>query len=520
MVLACLNWIRGAALVTITVALTHCVHAQGDQAPRADQSQNKWRTTRNLGRSVNSVYEDLNPVLTADGNTLYFARKHTPTNTGGRRDPQDVYLAEMVNGSWSASRNAGPPLNTPDADNVCAISSDSKRLYYFIRRTASSGYFGYRERNLSGWSDIKETGLEVTNRSDYLESCLAQDEQTILFTANTRDNIFAGRDHDERDIYVAMRKYDGTWTRPVNLGQAVNSTGDEYSPFLAADGRTLYFATNGRGGYGGVDLFVTRRIGDGWTAWTTPVNLGPEINSPGFDGYLTVAASGKRALYVTRNRSLGGTDIMAAALPRHLSPLPVVLVRGAVLDEQTHSEVAASIAVNHLGGMSRYINATTYAVTAEPGMTMQFTIEAKGYETKVETIGISDVVDVTVLEQNITLRRAASKTFASEPIHFDAGKAVIRSESFATLDSIIMFLQGNPGIKLAIMGHTDNRGSDRRLRELSRDRAREVKAYLLANGVAGRRLRSRGAGSTQPIAKNDNETNRSRNRRVEFHFLN
>src|SRR5690606_9079416 len=198
--------------------------------------------------------------------------------------PEDVYVTEKIDGSWTTAANAGSVLNTTSADNICALTPDNKRLYFFIRRNGNTGYFGYRERTASGWSEMKLSGLEITNRSDYLESCIAFDEQAILFTANTKENVSSNHDVNERDIYAAVRKPDGTWSRPVNLGTRVNTPGDEYSPFLATDGRTLYFATNGRDGFGGVDLFVTRRMVDGWTEWTTHVNLGPEVNAHGYIG--------------------------------------------------------------------------------------------------------------------------------------------------------------------------------------------------------------------------------------------
>lgn len=502
--------IHTLVLAAITVVLTHCVHAQTIRSVPSG-------ATYNPGRRINSVYDDINPVLSADGNTLLFARKHSPANKGGRRDPEDVYVTEKIDGSWTTAANAGSVLNTTSADNICALTPDNKRLYFFIRRNGNTGYFGYRERTASGWSEMKLSGLEITNRSDYLESCIAFDEQAILFTANTKENVSSNHDVNERDIYAAVRKPDGTWSRPVNLGTRVNTPGDEYSPFLAADGRTLYFATNGRDGFGGVDLFVTRRIGDGWTEWTTPVNLGPEINSPDFDGYLSLPVRGNQALYVTRHRTIGGTDIIATTLPQHLAPSQVLLVSGTIRDNETNAEVRAAITIKR-GHESRQFTAAEYATALEPGEVIQLTVQANGYFTKVETISVpgSDVG----LIKDISLTSIASGKVFSGPIFFDAGRATLKPEVLPVLDSLINVLQMNPQIKLAIHGHTDNRGTIRKLRELSRERAKEVKAYFVARGVGHQRIRHKGAGPTQPIALNDSEVNRRRNRRVEFHFVN
>ncbi len=503
--------IRGVVLATITVVLTQCVYAQTIHAAHSGSAYNP-------GRRINSVYDDINPVLSADGKSLYFGRKHAPTNKGGRRDPEDVYITQYVNGEWSPAANAGSDLNTEGADNMCAVTPDNKKLYFFVRRNGNTGYFGYRERTVSGWSEMKHSGLEITNRSDYLESCLAFDEQAIVFTANTKENLSAQTDSDERDIYVAVRKPDGTWARPVNLGPQVNTAGDEYSPFLAADGRTLYFATNGRGGFGGVDLFVTRRVGDGWTEWTPPVNLGPEINSPEFEGYLSLPIRGNRALFVTRHRTISGTDIMAATLPQHLLPSPVSLVRGIVRDDKTNAEIRATITIKCIHE-HRQFTAANYAVAAEPGEVVEFTVQADGYFTKVETISAPDL-GVGLIEQNIQLTRITSAGVFSGPIFFDAGTAALKPEVLPVLDSLVGVLRMNPRITVAIHGHTDNRGTIRKLRELSRERAKEVKAYFVARGIGQQRIRFKGAGPAQPIALNDSEVNRSRNRRVEFYFVN
>ncbi len=519
MLIVCSDKLRGTLLTTITFALTHCVHAQSTAAGTSEQHLLTSGATYNLGRRINSVYEDINPVLSADGTTLYYARKHTPKNKGGRRDPQDVYLSESVNGVWTPGRNAGPNLNTTSADNVCAITSDNNRLFLFVRRNATTGFFGYRERIASGWSDIKHSGLEITNRSDYLESCLAFDEQAILFTANTNENVSRNENKEERDIYVAIRKPDGSWSRAINLGAGVNTAGDEYSPFLAADGRTLFFATNGRGGFGGVDLFVARRIGDGWTEWTTPVNLGQDINSPEFDGYLSIPVNGNRALYVTRSRSIGGTDIMATTLPPEVAPSPVVLVRGRIRDDQTHSEIPASVGITRRSGERHEIIGSAYAVAAEPGEAIQLTFQARGYFTHVETIAIPETADLAFVQKDITLRSIVSGRSFCGPVFFDAGRAALRADALPTLDSIVTVLQTNPKIRIAVLGHTDNRGTIRSLRDLSRERAREVSAYFIGHGIGQKRIRYKGAGPMQPIANNDNEVNRSRNRRVEFHFV-
>src|SRR5690606_6072634 len=142
-------------------------------------------------------------------------------------------------------------------------------------------------------------------------------------------------DVDERDIYVSFKKKNNKWTKPVNLGPKLNSPGDEYTPFLAADGRTLYFATNGRPGYGGVDIFMSKRRSNSWTDWTEPINMGPEINTPLFDAYYTLPASGKYAYMVSYINGFGDADIVRIKVPEVMKPEPVVMIQGKTRDIKT-----------------------------------------------------------------------------------------------------------------------------------------------------------------------------------------
>src|SRR5690606_21933439 len=117
-------------------------------------------------------------------------------------------------------------------------------------------------------------GIHFNNESDYLEGSLSADGRAIIFVARMKANAYYRANETERDIYVCVKQDNGTWGSPIHTGKVLNSPGDEYSPFLSADNKTLYFASNGRPGYGDVDIFMSRRLSDRWDQWSEPVNLG------------------------------------------------------------------------------------------------------------------------------------------------------------------------------------------------------------------------------------------------------
>lgn len=395
---------------------------------------------KSVGPMVNSGLDEVNPVLSEDGSTLFFARKNSGDNLGGKFDPQDIWMSTYDSASgWSKSINAGKQINSEGADNLTAISADDRTLYFYSAKDRH-GKFQFRTKNRNGWSTAKDLGLEIVNESRFLESCISSDGEVLLFTAKTPANIRYQKNYDERDIYVSVKTASGTWTTPVNAGTILNTAGDEFSPWLARDNRTLYFATNGRGGYGNADIFVSRRMGDSWTNWTKPENLGPLFNSSSFDAYFRIRADGETAVFISHFSTAGKGDIFEARVP--------VTMRPAAGNQQSDA--------------------------ALPRL---------------------------------------------EPIRFNAATAVVQSNYLMGLQDIAEALRGNQDFILEIHGYTDNRGTRNGLMNLSERRCKSIKNILLSRGVKAKQLRLIAHGASRPIALNDNEDHRSKNRRVEFRLI-
>ena len=214
---------------------------------------------------------------------------------------------------------------------------------------------------------------------------------------------------EKNDLYVSFRQEDGSWTRPVGIGSGVNTEYSEASPFLASDTKTLYFASDRPGGEGGYDIYRTQRLDESWKKWSKPVNLGKPINTPSFDAYYTLDASGEYAYMVSEQESLGGSDIIRIRLKAEQRPDPVTLVSGRVLDRETGAPIAARVRYQIMpgrreAGLARS-NAEngSYKVTLPYGFIYQLIAEAPGYQSVSETLDLSDMGEFQVVEKNLYL---------------------------------------------------------------------------------------------------------------------
>lgn len=476
----------------------------------------------NLGPNVNSAYDEVSPKISADGKTLYFGRKFSPENAGGVTDKEDVWETKSVDGrNWSKSRNIGPPVNTATSNNLIAVSADNNSLLFHVKEG-----FAFMHRTASGWSPLENLGIKFNNESNFLEGCLSADGKAIVFVAKMRQNAFYRPNDPERDIYVCVKNAGGSWGPPIHTGKILNSGGDEYSPFLSADGKTLYFATNGRPGYGDVDIFMSRRLSDDWTAWSEPINLGLGVNTVGFDAYYTLPASGQYGYMVSNLKTIGLTDIIRFELPPSIRPDPVVLIQGRVLNSKTNKPLQAMIRFDDLStgkevGEARVDPKTgEYRIALPAGKNYGYHAAASGFLSVNENLELKNLQEYSELKKDLVLVPIAiGESIQLKNVFFVQSKPQLMAESYPELDRLVKIMKDNPTIEIELSGHTDNRGAANANLELSEQRVEAVKQYLIAKGVGVRRITGRGYGGSKPIAPSDTEENRQRNRRVEFKIV-
>lgn len=294
----------------------------------------------NLGPMVNSRADDMLPIITPDGKTLYFARKKHNENYGdGKRD--DIWYSTLdINNNWTTAKNIGEPLNNEYHNYVAWVNANGKNIALANdyknpgagQRVSSSTFENGK------WSFPNTLRInDMYNRNEF--SCYhLNTEGNIMFLAIERGDTYG-----DMDIYVSFLQKNNAWTTPKNLGSVINTAATEGSVFIANDNRTLYIATNGRSGYGGFDMFMSKRLDDTWLNWSEPINLGPLINSKYDEFYYTIPASGDYAYYSSRQNTIGGADLFRIQLPKEIQPEPVALINGNVIDKQTGKKINATI---------------------------------------------------------------------------------------------------------------------------------------------------------------------------------
>ncbi len=467
-----------------------------------------------LPNTVNSKYGEIMPVISPDGKTLYFI-----VDDGKN---QDIYYSTLdPNGNWTKRKNIGPPLNTQFSDGILSVLPDGNTVLlngiYNPDGTKSAGY-SISHNTGTSWTFPEPVKIDdFYNRNKYTSACLAADGKTLILALERDDG------YGDLDLYVCFRKDDGSFTAPKNLGPIINTSGTDGTPFLAPDGITLYFSSDGHPSLGSADMFVARRKDSTWTNWTIPENLGKEFNTVGWDAYYTVPASGEWVYFVSSGfDAIGGTDIFRAKLPAEVKPKPVVTITGKVTDTNGNP-VAADISYErlsdgkNLGIASSNPKTGKYSIVLPAGEKYGYSIHKQGYMFFSDHIDLTDIDSVTTIEQNITLKPVkVGSQIVLHNIFFEFNSAKLLPESIGELQRVLKLMQENPDIKVEIAGHTDSIGTESYNLKLSQQRADAVKEWLVQHGIDSSRIIAKGYGESQPIADNGTEEGRAKNRRVTF----
>lgn len=470
----------------------------------------------NLGSRINSEYDEFFPIISPDGKTLFISRNDHPNNIGGRKT--DIWYSDLEpDGYWGPLTNIGPPLNNKNTNFVCSIMPDGNtmlvgNLYYGNGGTGPG--ISITNRTANGWSFPQALTINnFHNRGQYVNYFLAADSRTMLM-ALERDETYGGN-----DVYVSFLLDDGNWSTPLNVGRTINTAGNESTAFLAPDNRTLYFSSEGHNGFGGHDIFMSRRLDDTWLKWSEPQNLGSGINTRDWDAYFSIPASGEYAYFVSNANSFGGSDIFRIPLSEALRPRPVVLMSGTVLDAKTGKPIEADIVVQTLiegtPVAQARSNPTTgkYALSLPAGDVYSFYAQAPNYFAVNESI---DLLNQSAYEeQSRDLRLVpveAGQSVDLNNIFFETGKWEILPSSAMELERIVGLLKENPRMAITVLGHTDDVGSEQDNQRLSEKRASAVVDYLANKGIKKSRMKFKGMGEAKPV----DEANRTKNRRVEF----
>lgn len=487
----------------------------------------------NMGSIINTPLSELRPTISADGNLLFFIRQNDPNNTNFNTVPnsQDIWFSMRDSfGTWSKAVHLGYPLNTTHYNSVFWISPDNNRI--LIRGAFINGdYAG----NGVSMCYLKEDGYwskpEVLRIKNYYKydrglrsgATMAHDGKTLL--------LYMSPDKGSplNDIYVSLLQADGTWSEPKTLGKKINlPKSDEMTPYLAADGETLYFSSDRPGGLGDNDIWMTNRLDDSWQKWSDPVNMGSPINSSGWDAFFTLDAGGEFAYLTNSEDGYGESDIVKVKLLEKERPKPIVMVTGNVFNAKTKQPLSASLIYETLpdgieagNGISSEIDGS-FKIVLPYDKNYLIRATADKFFAQSENLNLDSLVKVGYKEIHKDLYLVPieiGQVVRLNNVFFDFDKWDLRPESFVELDRVVKLLEENPAIEIEMSAHTDSYGSDDYNFKLSDNRARSVMEYILSKGIASNRITSHGYGETIPVAPNDTPENRQLNRRVEFKIL-
>lgn len=468
---------------------------------------------QNSGTGINSAALEYFPSLTIDGSKMIFTRRIN--------SDEDFYESDFSNGKWSEAKPLGGKVNTNLNEGAQNISQDGQLLIftgcnYPEGQGSCDLYFSVKTNN--GWSEPQNLGPVVN--TDFWESSpsLSPDKRDLYF-ASSRAGGFGGR-----DIWVTHRLPSGKWSVPENLGEAVNTSGDESCPFMHADNHTLYFNSNGHTGYGMTDLFFSKKIND--SSWVMAENLGYPINTIDDEGSLIVAADAKTAYYASdKGEGKGGLDIYSFQLPEHIRPLRTLWVKGKVFDKKTKNGLPSAVELSDVKNKTPISKIQTdedgnYLVTLPVGKDYAFNVNRRGYLFYSDNFQLAGNNTDSLFTVDIPLQPIeAGASIVLKNIFFETKKFDLKPESTGELDKLVTLLKDNPKLRIQIDGHTDNIGQEKDNLLLSNNRAKAVVGYLLQKGIAPARLSAKGFGAAKPLADNATEKGKALNRRTELSVI-
>ncbi|MBX2843065.1 MAG: OmpA family protein [Flammeovirgaceae bacterium] len=476
----------------------------------------------NIGEKVNSELRELAPIVSPDGKSLYYMIYGHGENKG----KADIWVSSLEDkdGNWSSKKRLPFPFNQIAYNQVMSVTPDGNTL--MVRGIVENGEVfpkGYSliKKTKDGWNAPKKMEIahyDEMNHGVMYSSCLSNNGK-ILILSFREEKL-------SNDLYVSFLEENGTWSKPQSLGVDINTFSIEFSPFLASDNRTLYFTSDRKGGKGGYDIYVSKKKGDDWTNWTEPQNVGQPVNTEGNEMYYSLSASGEYAFIASTQNRANDYDIFKVKIKEEQKPDPVVIVYGKVLNGKTGESLEASIHFETFPDGKEAGIAQTDPKTGEYKIVLPYGKDY-GFNAKASNfIAISDHLDLSKTADYQEIRRdlkllplEIGTTVRLNNIFFETGNSALKEASFSELKKVVKLLEENPKMKIEISGHTDNVGSEESNLKLSEERSEAVTSYLKSQNIVSDRIVNKGYGETKPLSDNNTEEGKQQNRRVDFTIL-
>lgn len=470
-------------------------------------------------RNVSTKDDEFLPLISHDGSILLYTHRYmkrggdfTEELMESRLDTVDEY-GELFTPGVRMSH----PFNMGKLQGGASLTIDNRILYITICSQNNCDIYYSRNEN-NEWQPLIK--LPNTVNTEYFDGQPTIDPTgNVLYFSSNRPGGYGGY-----DLYKIVRKHeDSLWSAPINLGPSINTEFDEKTPFIHCDGKTLYFSSNGHGGVGGFDIFISRLEQN--NEFGKPVNLGYPLNTENDEVAYIVSADGKRLYFSAKLMSgEGGWDIYCHDLQQKATPSEVLLIKGKVTDEQGRPVAGVDVDLTGLSSYETSHGVTDsktgeYAVTTavNDGEHYMLTLKKKGYFYTVDFIDpkSGDYVPPTV--EDVTIEKIKTGVpIQLENVNFDFNSSQLTEHSKAYLHQLALFLQEYPKYNIELLGHTDGIGDEGVNQALSERRCRTVYNFLVMSGVDSKRLNFKAYGKTSPTATNSTDQGRAQNRRVEM----
>lgn len=460
------------------------------------------------------------PVITGDENQMIFTRRFKGSQN------EDIYIARRT-GSWHDAKKLEGAVNGPEGEGTATITADGNTLICSYcgdsRDNIGNCDLYYSNFQNGAWSKLKNLGTTINTKYYEAQPTLSSDGRVLFFVSDRPDG------QGGLDIYSSIKDEKGVWSIPRNLGETINTSENEGSPFLHSNGQTLFFASKGHVGFGGYDLYATD-IENG--KWQTPRNLGYPINDQWNQLSMCVSPDGKTGYF--SKEEFDASSIMANQSRIWSFEVPPELklghrsnyITGNVYDNITKKPVAATMRLINVetGELKTLVTSSPsngkYMVMLAEGSDYAFYAETRGYLFKSIAFSYSEVDQIEPIKMDIFLDPIIKGvTVQLNNIYFETGKSTLLPRSKVELNKLYQLLKTNPTMKIELGGHTDNVGSDELNNKLSLARVNSVIEYLKSKGISSDKLVGKGYGSSKPIADNNSAIGRKQNRRVEFTVL-
>jgi len=505
-------------------------HIASSKFKAANNNKNVPFDPKPLGAGVNTTMHEYLPSITADEESLIITRND------GRQE--DFYVSEKIDGVWTEAFPLTSINNPQTNEGAQSISQDGKLLFYTVcegRNDYGSCDIYFAEVVNGRWTKAKNMGPSINGPDWDTQPSISADKKNLYYTSKRKGG------EGGSDIWMSTRAASGSWGKPVNLGAAINTPGNEASPFIHPDNQTLYFMSNGHPGFGKDDIFYSRRNEDG--NWSEPINIGYPINTAEQEGSFIVSANGKTAYFATdrlnKNNS-NRNDIYSFELYEEARPQPVTYVKAKIIDAKTKKPLSANLDITDLNGQKSYYQEVVdeqgiFLVPLPVGKQYALNVNKKGYIFHSENFALENTntsIDpfLMIIPLSKIPPRPESSVIVKEEIvpfpvvlknvFFETASADLKPISKIELDMLYNLLNEQSDLRIQLNGHTDDVGKDEDNMALSDARAKAVFDYLVSKGISSDRMRFRGFGETKPVASNNTEEGKRQNRRTEFQLIN